>query len=238
MEPVLRLQSVSFGWQANTPPLIDIDELVVNAGESVMIAGPSGTGKSTLLALIAGVVVAQTGRVEVLSRDLTTMSARARDKFRVDQMGLVFQQFNLVPYLSARENVLLPCRFSAQRRARIHDAGTTPQAEGARLLSALEMDEFNVLDRSAAQLSLGQQQRVAVARALIGSPPLLIADEPTSALDEAARKRFLNLLFAQCKANKTTLLFVTHDLRLAELFDRMIVLSDINRATVNAESVA
>ncbi len=229
-KPLLALQSVRFGWNAGAQAVIQIEELAVQAGESVMIVGPSGSGKSTLLALIAGVAVAQAGSVQVLGRDLKTMSAQARDKLRADEMGLVFQQFNLVPYLSALDNVMLPCQFSSQRRSRVISSGAGLRGEALRLLNALELDKETVSGRTAVELSLGQQQRVAVARALIGNPSLLIADEPTSALDEDARKRFLNLLFAQCKANGTTLVFVTHDHRLAELFDRTIMLSDINRA--------
>jgi len=235
-QPLLSLRSVRFGWESDQPPIIQIDRLAVNTGQSVMIVGPSGSGKSTLLALIAGVAVAQAGQVEVLGRDLGTLSASARDKYRVDEVGLVFQQFNLVPYLSALENVLLPCRFSAKRRQRIRDAGTNPQAEANRLLTALELDEQSIGKRATTKLSLGQQQRVAVARALIGNPPLLVADEPTSALDEDARQRFLDLLFAQCESNGTTLVFVTHDKRLAPLFDQTIELARINQAQGHVES--
>lgn len=234
-QPLLNLRSVRFGWDAAEAPIIQIDQLSVDPGESVMVVGPSGSGKSTLLALIAGVAVAQAGQVEVLGRDLGALSASSRDKYRVDEVGLVFQQFNLVPYLSALENVLLPCRFSAMRRSRIKTAGSSPQAEAHRLLSALELDQQTIGDRAATKLSLGQQQRVAVARALIGNPPLLVADEPTSALDEDARQRFLDLLFAQCEANGTTLVFVTHDQRMAPLFDRTIKLSDINRTASQTE---
>jgi putative ABC transport system ATP-binding protein len=232
---LLNLRSVRFGWDSDSP-VLDIEHLTVDAGESVMIAGPSGSGKSTLLALLAGVAVADAGRVEVLGHDLDAMSASSRDKYRVDEVGLVFQQFNLVPYLSALENVLLPCRFSRKRRHRIQTAGSTPQAEANRLLTALELDQRTISGRTANKLSLGQQQRVAVARALIGNPPLLIADEPTSALDEDMRKRFLDLLFAQCESNGTTLIFVSHDQRLAPLFDRTIQLSDINEVSSRMES--
>src|SRR5690606_18453910 len=139
--------------------------------------------------------------------------------------------FNLIPYLSARDNILLPCRFSALRSRRVREAGRSPEAEAERLAAHLDLDR-GLLDRPAAELSVGQQQRVAAARALIGRPPLVIADEPTSALDAARQRGFLELLLGECAAAGAALLFVSHDARLASCFDRVVALAAINRAAV------
>jgi putative ABC transport system ATP-binding protein len=157
------------------------------------------------------------------------MRAGARDRFRADHVGFIFQLFNLIPYLSALDNIVLPCRFSALRRNRIAAAGSTPHEEAARLAARLDLDPA-LLARSAAELSVGQQQRVAAARALIGWPGLVVADEPTSALDAERQRGFLDLLLGECAAAGAALLFVSHDRRLAEAFDRVVGLGTINRA--------
>ena len=134
-------------------------------------------GKSTLLGLLGGVAVPQAGRIELLGQDLAQLGSHARDRFRADHIGFLFQQFNLLPWLSAIDNVLLPCTFSARRKRR---AEPDPRAAAATLLTQLDLDP-TLWNRPAAELSVGQQQRVAAARALIGRPEILIADEPTSA---------------------------------------------------------
>jgi len=179
---VAALEAVRFRWRPGAPVCLDIASFAVAAGERVFLHGPSGSGKSTLLSLVGGVVAPECGRIAVQGAELAALSPAARDRHRADHLGFIFQMFNLIPYLSARENILLPCRFSARRRARIAAAGGTPRAEAARLAARLDLADA-LLDRPAAELSVGQQQRVAAARALIGRPELLIADEPTSALD-------------------------------------------------------
>ena len=165
-------------------------------------------------------------RVEVAGRALQDMGGAARDRFRADQLGVIFQQFNLLPFLTVRDNIALGLRFSRLRSARI--SGPL-DAEIARLLSALQLDPA-LMQRRAGTLSVGQQQRVAAARALIGRPALLLADEPTSALDREAATAFLRLMSAQCQAAGTTVLVVSHDDSLEPLFDRTIALSQINQA--------
>ena len=161
----------------------------------------------------------------MLERDLSDTSSMSRDRFRADHMGVIFQQFNLLPYLSVTENVTLPCHFSARRKQR---AGNMQDAAKA-LLDHLQLDES--LRRSlVTELSVGQQQRVAVARALIGQPEIIIADEPTSALDTTTRDRFIDLLFAQAEVQQSTILFVSHDPYIADAFPRVIELHEINRA--------
>lgn len=201
--PVVELSAISFAWSNGAPPVLDIDSLRVERGERVFVRGPSGSGKSTLLNLLAGVVTPQRGSVHVLGRDLGALTGAERDRFRADHIGYIFQMFNLIGYLSVIENVCLPCGFSELRCERAMRAGASPKAEAIRLLRQLDVGDAALLRRPVTGLSVGQQQRVAVARALIGSPELVIADEPTSALDADRRAAFLELLFAQCEREKT-----------------------------------
>ncbi|MBX3173879.1 MAG: ATP-binding cassette domain-containing protein [Gemmatimonadaceae bacterium] len=197
-------------------------------GERLFLHGPSGSGKTTLLGLLAGVLVPSAGRLDVLGEPLGALRGAARDRFRAAHVGYVFQMFNLIPYLSVRDNILLPLRLSSARRARLK--GAEPAAEASRLAEGLEL--HGLLDQPVTALSVGQQQRVAVARALIGSPELIVCDEPTSALDADRRDRFLSLLFASCAESQATLVFVSHDLGLAPKFGRTVSLPQINRAAV------
>ncbi len=228
--PIIRLTDVHFRWPGQDHLTLDIPSFQVMAGERVFIHGPSGSGKTTLLNLLAGVATPETGEVEVLGADFGAFSNAGRDVFRADHVGLIFQMFNLVPYLSVVENVLLPCRFSKRRRDRALAGGSALDAVAGRLLSEVGLDDPAVQRRSVTELSVGQQQRVAAARALIGGPELVIADEPTSSLDADAQTSFLRLLFDEVARVGATLLFVSHDQRLRDRFDRDVALAGINRS--------
>jgi putative ABC transport system ATP-binding protein len=231
---LIQLSNLGFAWPGQ-PELLDIDAFTLQRGESLFLKGPSGSGKTTLLGLLGGVQKPDRGRIELLGQDLSQLSAGARDRFRVDHTGYVFQQFNLLPFLSVRENVELPCHFSKLRTSRaVQRHGSVAEATRA-LLAHLGLQQAELLQRRAGELSIGQQQRVAAARALIGQPELVIADEPTSALDTDAREAFLELLFAECRAAGSSLLFVSHDQSLAHLFDRSLSLAELNKATRLAE---
>jgi putative ABC transport system ATP-binding protein len=227
--PVIELSNVRFSWTAASPNVLDIESLRIDEGESVFLRGPSGGGKSTLLSLLAGVTVPGEGVVRVLGQDIGKLAGAARDRFRADHIGFIFQMFNLIPYLSVIENVCLPCGFSARRSARASSAGTGVIAEAIRLLRHLDMADAAVLRSPVNELSVGQQQRVAAARALIGAPEIVIADEPTSSLDEDRRSAFLDLLFRECGQRGTTLIFVSHDASLGLRFDRVLAFGEINR---------
>lgn len=191
-------------------------------GETVLLLGESGSGKSTLLSLICGIVTANAGKVEVGGTEIGALPAGKRDRFRAEKIGVIFQQFNLLPYASVADNIALPLRFAPERRKRAGDIH--------RGIAALCQDlglPDGVPKMTAGQLSVGQQQRVAVARALIGQPDLIIADEPTSALDAATQANFLSLLFQQVGQTGSSLLMVSHDARLANQFDRVVHLQDI-----------
>lgn len=208
--------------------MLDIGELAVAAGESLFLHGPSGCGKTTLLNLIGGVLTPQAGRLVVMGQDMAQLNGADRDALRADQIGFVFQQFNLVPYLSVIDNVTLPARFSASRRARVERAGHSVNATAAKLLGDLGMAAAQ--QQAVTALSVGQQQRVALARALLGAPAMIIADEPTSALDTDRRDEFVELLFGAADAAGSSVVMVSHDRELGERFDRVVDLREINRA--------
>ncbi|KJK08493.1 ABC transporter ATP-binding protein [Pseudomonas alkylphenolica] len=235
-QALIELTDLGFAWPGQAP-LLDIPALRLEVGESLFLKGPSGSGKTTLLGLLGGVQKPDRGSIRLLGQDLSELTLAARDRFRVDHTGYIFQQFNLLPFLSVRENVELPCRFSrsrAQRAALRH--GSIDQA-AASLLAHLGLKDPSLLARRADSLSIGQQQRVAAARALIGQPELVIADEPTSALDADTREAFIRLLFAECRAAGSSLLFVSHDQSLAPLFDRQLSLTELNRAALPANDM-
>ncbi len=221
--PALHLQGLRYRWPGAAADTIAIDALHLDAGDSVFLRGPSGCGKSTLLSLCAGVLLPQAGTVQLLGQPWQGLRASARDHHRADHLGYIFQQFNLLPYLSVLDNVRLPLRFSALRARR---AG--PQA-AEQLLARTGLAPA-LWGQPAGHLSVGQQQRVAAARALIGAPAVVIADEPTSALDEPLREAFMALLLDSCAAAGSALLFVSHDARLAPRFGRVVDLPAINRA--------
>jgi putative ABC transport system ATP-binding protein len=228
-QPAVEVNGLRFAYDAGAPPVLDIPSLRIRAGERVFLQGPSGSGKSTLLSLLAGVLVPETGSVCLNGMDLGALSGPARDRYRADHLGFVFQMFNLVPYLSLLDNVTLPCAFSRRRAGRASERAGSVAAEARRLLDRLELLDLGDGQR-VTRLSIGQQQRVALARALIGAPELLIADEPTSALDEGTRERFLSLLFNECDQLGTTVVLVSHDRRLGALFQRQVSLAEVNHA--------
>lgn len=227
---IVHLTDVRFAWHKQADPVINIPSFYIARGEHLFLQGPSGSGKTTLLSLIAAVLSPQSGSVVIDNVALDSLRGSQKDQFRVDHIGLVFQQFNLLSFLSVAQNVQLSCRFSKTRKARAGGSKRALDDETDRLLEAMKLDPDDIRHRDTSQLSVGQQQRVAVARALIGQPPLIIADEPTSSLDSDSRQAFLELLFNETKAAGSTLLFVSHDVSLASAFDRSVDLRSINTA--------
>lgn len=234
-QALVALQDLKFRWGPRDPYVLDIADLRVEQGARLFIQGPSGSGKTSLLNLLAGVVVPTRGFLSVLGFELTRLRGPQRDAFRADHVGFVFQMFNLIPYLSLVDNVLLPLRFSARRLAGVRERAGDPVKEARRLLEHLGLGSDTLRDRTVTRLSVGQQQRVAVARALIGQPELVICDEPTSALDAQARGAFMELLFQEVEEAGASLIYVSHDKALAAAFDQTLSLSDINRAATGGE---
>ena len=228
----LALDGVGFAWPGGHGFGLRVARFGVAAGERVLLLGASGSGKSTLLSLICGIVAPQEGRVVVDGTDIARLARAARDRFRAERIGVIFQQFNLLPHMTPLDNVLLALRFAPDRRRRAGDG----RAAALALTGALDLPEAAVTGSDAAALSVGQQQRVAVARALIGAPPLIVADEPTSSLDAGTQAAFVELLFERCGEAGSTLLMVSHDERLAPRFDRTVRLPEI--AAIRAGAAA
>jgi putative ABC transport system ATP-binding protein len=224
--PVLQVKDLVFAYGSGDRPVLDIPEFAIQRGEHVFLHGPSGSGKTTLLGILAGILKAERGSVRILDHDLSSLSAHERDQIRGADLGYIFQMFNLIPYLSVLDNILLPIRLSKARRERMD---RDPALVAQELATHLKID--HLLQKSVTSLSMGQQQRVAAARALIGSPALIIADEPTSALDADHREAFLRLLFAEAELFGSTVLFVSHDHSLKPLFRRVVSLLAINQAS-------
>jgi putative ABC transport system ATP-binding protein len=223
---VVAMSGIRFRWRGPRAFSLAIDAFALTAKERVLLVGPSGSGKSTFLSLLCGIVTPSAGRLEVLGTDMAKLSGSARDRFRAEHFGIIFQMFNLLPYGSVLDNVLLPLSFAPKRRRRASQSRTI-RSEALRLLASLGLELKDIEGLSTANLSVGQQQRVAAARALIGGPELIVADEPTSALDRDRQRSFLDLLFADVAAAGATLIMVSHEEELGKHFDRVLRLDEI-----------
>ncbi|MFC3851830.1 ABC transporter ATP-binding protein [Salinispirillum marinum] len=223
-EPAIHAHQLQFRWSKRQPTVLDIPELRIDQGERVFLFGPSGSGKTTLLNLLAGVTRPTSGQLHVMGEPMHRLSGRKRDHFRAQHIGIVFQQFNLIPYLTVTDNVRLAAHLGGKNDAtctdRIHD-----------MLRALGLSDHH-WRRPAHALSVGQQQRVAVARALINSPQLFIADEPSSALDSDHRDEFMHLMMQAADQHNSTVIFVSHDRALQSHFSRHLDLTQLQRAAV------
>jgi putative ABC transport system ATP-binding protein len=220
-EAVLDLRGVRKGFAApdgSRVEVLDIPEFSLAKGEQVALRGASGTGKTTLLHVIAGIVRAEAGSVKVAGADMAGLDEAARDAWRAKHVGYVFQTFNLLQAFSALENVALASMF----------AGDAKVERAKQLLARVGMGER--LDYLPRKLSIGQQQRVAVARALVNAPALVLADEPTGNLDRANADTALTLLRETCRESGAALLVVSHDERVVQQFERVVDLAQLNRA--------
>ena len=229
---MIDIEPLRFAWTRGAADTLVLGRLQVDPGQTVFLHGPSGCGKSTLLGLLAGVLSPRQGRVTLLGQDWAALKAGQRDAFRADHVGVIFQQFNLLPYLSVLDNVTLPCRFSVLRRELCSPAGG-PDSEAQGWLQRMGLPEA-LWTRRADALSVGQQQRVAAARALIGQPELILADEPTSALDAALRQGFMDLLLQAARDAGSSLVCVSHDEQQAQRFDVQWSLPALQQAGVSA----
>ncbi len=219
---MIHMEDVRYSWQKGAE-LISIPELRIEKGEKVMLRGESGCGKTTLLTLISGIQTVDTGWLAVDGVDLKSLKAPLRDRFRGDRMGYIFQQFNLIPWLSIENNILASATFSNRKKER---EGGNIHNRVSKLVDELGLGSFKA--KAVRELSLGQQQRVALARALLGHPPLIIADEPTSSLDGKNRSSFMELLIGECEKEGSTLLVVSHDDQIGDYFDKILDFRQIN----------
>ena len=225
MAKAVEIFSLEFQWDVADNWSLKVKDLSIESGEKVFLHGPSGSGKTTLLDLLTGIHSQTKGSVKVLGSELNEVSAKQRDQFRADHLGFIFQQFNLLPYLNVIDNVLISCHFSKLRHQKASEAGSIKKC-GHDLLSSLGISS-ELHSKQASQLSVGQQQRVAIARSLIGSPEIIIADEPTSSLDRDTRDAFIELLLKQVEQASSTIIFVSHDTELAKFFDKSISISEL-----------
>lgn len=232
---IIQIQDLQFNWDKSKVPFIIIPELEVLKSEHLLIKGDSGSGKTTFLNLISGVLPLSSGEMKILGENLADAKSSKRDAIRANHMGVIFQMFNLIPYLSVIENVLIPIHFSEVKKNKIIAKGISAKDEAIRLLSELGLQQKEIHEKKVTELSVGQQQRVAAARALMGSPEMILADEPTSALDENNSMRFLDLLLEECKKNNSTLLYVSHDSRIHQKFQHSISIHDFTENMPIAE---
>lgn len=222
---LIEIRDLQYTYPGQAAATLKIPEFSVIRGEELFLYGPSGTGKTTFLELLSGVLKPTHGTMKILGFDFGRMSDSERDAFRAEHMGYVFQNFNLIPYLSVQENIELPLHLSPARRARLGSV------DGGMVIRALcgNLGIGDLLGKKVSELSVGQQQRVAVARALLGKPDLILADEPTSALDADHREKFLKLMFELAELYGSTVVFVSHDRSIEKLFTRSISLDSINK---------
>jgi len=232
---VINLADMYFVWPGRRTFSLSVDSFALDRAKHVLLVGPSGSGKSTFLSLLCGIIAPQSGMVRILGTDITRLPAPTRDRFRAEHFGIIFQMFNLLPYGTVIDNVLLPLRFAPNRHKRA-TAKANAEQEAVRLLTRLGLEPHLTRGSSAANLSVGQQQRVAAARALIGAPELIVADEPTSALDRNRQATFLDLLFAEAAEAGATIIMVSHDESLGSRFEQVIRIEDIATCCLGARS--
>ncbi|MCY4263586.1 MAG: ATP-binding cassette domain-containing protein [Gammaproteobacteria bacterium] len=222
----ISIANLEYTWPGAEHPTLYLPKLQVDCGESVFLRGASGSGKSTLLSLLAGILAAPPGSVSILETDMASLSARRRDSFRANHIGIVFQQFNLIPFLTVGQNLRLAARFTGR-------SGQPVEQRSVELLESLQLSP-SLLLRQADQLSVGQQQRVAIARAFINQPEIILADEPTSALDADAKDHFVQLLLSIRETTGCAVVFASHDNSLAGHFETVVALADINKVNASA----
>ncbi|MGI9473388.1 MAG: ABC transporter ATP-binding protein [Rubripirellula sp.] len=229
MKPILNIADVRKSFDqpgGGSLVVLDIPQFQVGEAEQVALIGQSGGGKTTLLHLIAGLLVPDTGSIQIDGHEMTRLSEQGRDRFRAGAIGYVFQTFNLLPAFTALENVRLGMTFGQ---------GSHDPARAADLLARVGLEDR--ANYRPGQLSVGQQQRVAIARAMAGKPKLLLADEPTANVDPVSAESVLKLIRRTCREENVSLLMVTHDMEIADSFDRVEKLDELNRVFVeNASS--
>ena len=221
-DSIVKIESLRFQWSKNNNFKIFVPKLEVGRGKKVLFLGESGSGKTTLLSLICGFLEPLSGSISINDKIISDLTSTNKDAYRSDNIGIIFQQFNLLPYANVIDNIILPLYFSKQRSKKVDNKINAAMD----LCDQLRLPE-SILNQKASNLSVGQQQRVAVARALIGSPSIIVADEPTSSLDTEAQELFLDLMFDQISKNSSTLLMVSHDKSLTNYFDQVIDINEI-----------
>ena len=227
----INVEDLFFKYNPNSNFSLSINNLSIDSHSHMFIEGPSGCGKTTLLNCLTGLIKPNRGCINILGTDITTLKASELDRFRADHFGIIFQLFNLIPYLNVIENIALPCSFSKTKRDRTLTQAPSIESAAKSLANDLNIND-DLWNKNVQQLSIGQQQRVAIARALIGTPDIIIADEPTSALDEINKQTFIEALLNETKKRHSTLLFVSHDTSNKHRFNATYELTTGNHVTI------
>jgi putative ABC transport system ATP-binding protein len=218
---LIKIKNLEYKALNNSNFSLKIRNFKLNKSESLLIYGDSGAGKSTFLNLISGALNFNKGEINILGTAVSKISSSQKDIIRGDHFGIVFQTFNLLPYLTVKNNILLGKAYSKKKELKSNNEDVKA------LMDKLALNYEELIDRKAYELSIGQQQRVAVARALIGKPEIILADEPTSALDSNSQKEFINLLFKSLDDNEQGLIMVSHDNKLSKKFKTVKNINEI-----------
>ncbi len=211
--PLVEIDNLVFSYKARAP-ILKLPRFTLNKSEHLFVKGPSGSGKSTLLGILTGILVPSQGCVHIFGENLGAMRPSERDRFRGKSIGYLAQMFNLIPFMSVVDNICLP--IALHKMSFNSDLKTRVQ----RLMKELDID--SLAKQKVSHLSMGQQQRVAAARAFLLEPPLVVADEPTSSLDELNKNELMKCLFALADQSGSTLILASHDLSLTAPFPKIL----------------
>ena len=223
MSNLISIDNLKYSYSDGSSFGMNIKSFALKKGERLLIHGESGLGKSTLLNLISGTIQPHSGKINVLGKEISGMTGYSRDKIRGDHFGIVFQTFNLLPYISVEKNIIMGLVFSKRKKEKVDNIDNKIKT----LMEGLSLDYNKLKNRNSLELSIGQQQRVAVARALIGDPEIILADEPTSSLDSQNQKIFLDLLFKSLDKKEQGLVMVSHNKDILKNFTRVKNITDI-----------
>ena len=226
MANALEINNLLFKWHNEDNFLLKIKKLSIENNNKVIMFGESGSGKSTLLNLISGILSPISGTIIIKNKKITQFTPNKKDAFRANNIGVIFQQFNILDYISPLQNILLPCfftNFKKKNKKYFYD-------RAFELAHKLGLNKNILLQTNSNKLSVGQKQRVAILRSVINKPFLILADEPTSALDNKNKENFLDLLMTICETEKVTLLMVSHDTSLKKYFNIFINLEKISHS--------
>ena len=222
----LEIKNLFFEWKEKKNFQLNLKKLKLEKRKKVLVLGESGSGKSTLLNIISGIIKPCSGIIKINQTNITELQPKKKDYFRASNIGVIFQQFNLLEYISPINNILLPCYFTGFKKKSYKYF----YEKAFHLADKLGIKKNILTQNKSKELSVGQKQRIAIIRAIINTPKLILADEPTSALDNKNKIKFIELLFEVCEQEKTTLLMVSHDTSLVKYFDDNYLLESLNKS--------